>query len=53
MFGTDLLMQLDPTDLLLKLASVTPWEVFEELFSTHYTASIGAPNKPIRLMLGY
>ncbi|SDX12221.1 transposase, IS5 family [Nitrosomonas communis] len=52
LFGTDLLMQLDPTDPLLKLASSIPWEVFEELFSTHYTASTGAPSKPIRLMVG-
>lgn len=52
LFGTDLLMQLDSTDPLLKLASAIPWEVFEELFSTHYTASTGAPSKPIRLMVG-
>lgn len=45
-------MQPDPTDPLLKLASAIPWEVSEELFSTHYTASTGGPSKPIRLMVG-
>ena len=34
LFGTDLLMQLDPNDPLLKLASAIPWQEFEESFST-------------------
>lgn len=45
-------MQPDPTDPLLKLASAIPWEVSEELFWTHYTASTGGSSKPIRLMVG-
>jgi IS5 family transposase len=54
LFGTDLLMQLDPADPLLKLASAIPWQAFEESFSIHYTALTGAPSKPIRLMVvGY
>ena len=52
LFGTDLLMQLDPGDPLLKLASAIPWQGFEESFSVHYTAATGAPSKPIRLMVG-
>ncbi len=52
LFGTDLLMQLDPGDPLLKLASAIPWQEFEESFSIHYTAATGAPSKPIRLMVG-
>ena len=52
LFGTDLLMQLDPNDPLLKLASAIPWQEFEESFSIHYTAAAGAPSKPIRLMVG-
>ena len=45
-------MQLDPNDPLLKLASAIPWQEFEESFSIHYTATTGAPSKPIRLMVG-
>ena len=52
LFGTDLLMQLDPGDPLLKLASTIPWQEFEESLSIHYTAATGAPSKPIRLMVG-
>src|SRR4030066_342782 len=52
LFGTDLLLQLDPNDPLLKLASAIPWYEFEESFSIHYTAATGAPSKPIRLMVG-
>ncbi len=52
LFGTDLLMQLDPNDPLLKFAATIPWQEFEEIFSIHYTATIGAPSKPIRLMVG-
>ncbi|HNB02380.1 MAG TPA: IS5 family transposase [Nitrosomonas sp.] len=52
LFGTDLLLQLDPNDPLLKLASAIPWYEFDEAFSIHYTESMGAPSKPIRLMVG-
>ena len=52
LFGTDLLMQLDPNDSLLQLASVIPWQTFEQEFSKYYQKNIGAPGKPIRLMVG-
>jgi len=51
-FGTDLLLQLDPSDPLLKLARTIDWRLFDKAFARHYTASIGAPGKPIRLMVG-
>ncbi|MDP1678521.1 MAG: IS5 family transposase [Candidatus Nitrotoga sp.] len=46
-----MLLQLDPADPSLKLASAIPWQDFEESFSIHYTTSTGAPSKPIRLMV--
>lgn len=52
LFETDLLLQLDPSDPLLKLSSVIPWYEFDEAFSIHYTQSTGTPSKPIRLMVG-
>ena len=52
LFGTDMLMQLDPQDPLLKLADIIPWIDFESEFSVHYTKNSGAPSKPIRLMVG-
>jgi len=52
LFGTDLLLQLDPNDPLLKLASAIPWYEFDEVFFIYYTGSTGAPSKPIRLMVG-
>ena len=52
LFGTDLLQQLDPADPLLQLAAVIPWRDFELAFSKHYTQELGAPGKPIRLMVG-
>jgi transposase, IS5 family len=52
LFGTDLLLQLDPNDPLLKLAQAIDWQQFEQAFSNHYTKAIGAPSKPIRLMVG-
>ena len=52
LFGTDLLLQLDPNDPLLKLSTVIPWHQFEKAFSIYYTAGLGAPSKPIRLMVG-
>ncbi len=52
LFGNDLLQQLDPSDPLLKLAQVIPWNDFDNAFSHHYSKNIGAPSKPIRLMVG-
>jgi len=52
LFETDLLLQLDSTDPLLKLSTVIPWHSFDEAFNIHYTEGIGAPSKPIRLMVG-
>jgi len=52
LFGTDLLLQLDPDDSLLKLSCVIPWQKFDQDFAIHYTKDIGAPSKPIRLMVG-
>ncbi len=51
-FGTDLLLQLDPADPLLQLSEVIPWLDFEQAFRKHYMRDIGAPSKPIRLMVG-
>ena len=52
LFGFDLLLQLDPSDPLLKLAETIPWEQFDEAFAKHYSKNTGAPSKPIRLMVG-
>ncbi|VAW91945.1 IS1478 transposase [hydrothermal vent metagenome] len=52
LFGTDLLLQLDPDDPLLKLSLVIPWKKFDQAFSIHYSQGKGAPSKPIRLMVG-
>lgn len=52
LFGTDLLLQLDPNDPLLKLSTAIPWHHFEEVFATHYKEAVGAPSKPIRLLVG-
>ena len=52
LFGTDLLLQLDPRDPLLLLADTIPWQTFDEAFAKHYSQSTGAPSKPIRLMVG-
>ena len=52
LFGTDLLLQLDPEDPLLKLSLAIPWQKFDQAFGIHYTKGIGAPSKPIRLMVG-
>lgn len=52
LFGHDLLLQLDPSDPLLQLAAVIPWQDFDKAFSKFYTKNIGAPSKPIRLMVG-
>ena len=47
----DLLDQLNPKHLLLKLASHIPWDYFETEFSPLYSDQ-GRPAKPIRLMVG-
>ena len=52
LFGTDLLLQLDLKDPLIKLASTIPWKMFDDAFAKHYTRGRGAPSKPIRLMVG-
>jgi len=52
LFGSDLLLQLDPNDPLIQLAAVIPWQEFDEEFAKYYTKNIGAPSKPIRLMVG-
>lgn len=53
LFETDLLLQLDATDPLLRLAAKIPWDEFDGAFSVHYTKGIlGVPTKPIRLMVG-
>ncbi len=52
LFGTDLLQQLDPSDPLLGLAQVIPWQELDQTFARHYTQGLGRPAKPIRLMVG-
>lgn len=52
LFGTDLLLQLDPSDGLLQLSQAIPWHTFDQAFSGYYTQGVGAPSKPIRLMVG-
>ena len=42
LFGQDLLLQLDPDDPLLQLASAIPWEKFDQDFAVHYACGIGA-----------
>jgi len=46
------LLQLDPNEALLQLAAVIPWQDFDQAFSKYYAKNIGAPSKPIRLMVG-
>jgi len=43
---------LDLLDILLQLAAVIPWSVFEDEFAQYYTPGAGRPAKPIRLMVG-
>ncbi|MEW4364511.1 transposase, partial [Aliikangiella maris] len=52
LFGTDLLLQLDPSDPLIQLSHRIPWSDLEDTFANFYTQGIGAPSKPIRLMVG-
>ena len=51
-FGTDLLLQLDFNDPIIRLSQAIPWVEFEEAFAKHYSKTTGAPSKPIRLMVG-
>ena len=43
--------QLNPHHPLFRLAKAIDWQVFEEAFSKHYSATQGKPAKPIRLMV--
>jgi len=43
--------QLDHNHSLYILANKINWEIFEESFRKHYSVSMGAPGKPIRLMV--
>jgi IS5 family transposase len=43
--------QLNHTHPLYKLANVIDWKQFDNAFSQHYNARMGAPAKPIRLMV--
>jgi len=52
LFGTDLLLQLDVQDPLLKLSPRIPWSNFDQPFAKYYAQDLGAPHKPIRLMVG-
>jgi IS5 family transposase len=52
LFGTDLLLQLDAQDPLLKLSPLIPWSDFDQPLAKYYTRDLGAPHKPIRLMVG-
>jgi len=47
----NLIDQLDPCHLLLKLAQHIPWQFFEDEFAPLYSHR-GKPAKPIRLMVG-
>ena len=52
LFYTDLMMQLDQRDPLLRLAEEIPWSDFEVSFKHCYVLHHGRPAKPIRLMVG-
>ena len=43
--------QLNQRHPLFQLAKTIQWQVFEDAFSKHYSATMGAPAKPIRLMV--
>ena len=43
--------QLDHSHPLFILANKIAWQIFEESFSKHYSQKMGAPAKPIRLMV--
>jgi len=44
--------QLSHSHPLYKLANQIHWEIFDNAFSKHYSATMGAPAKSIRLMVG-
>ena len=50
MFGS-LGDQLDQKHPLFLLANDIDWDVFENTFKVHYSSNMGAPSKPIRLMV--
>lgn len=50
MFGS-LADQLDQKHPLFLLANNIDWAVFEDTFKVHYSSKMGAPSKPIRLMV--
>ena len=50
MFGS-LVDQLDQKHPLFLLANNIDWAVFDETFKVHYSSKMGAPSKPIRLMV--
>lgn len=52
LFGTDLLLQLDPNEPLLALAQAIPWVELEREFGRHYCPGVGRTALPIRLMVG-
>jgi len=52
LFGTDLLLQLDPNDPLLVLARAIPWQELERDLGCHYCPGVGRPALPIKLMAG-
>jgi IS5 family transposase len=43
--------QLNHNHPLYKLATAINWQMFEDSFSKHYSATQGSPGKPIRLMV--
>ena len=50
MFGS-LADQLDQKYALFLLANKIYWDIFEHTFRVHYSTKMGAPSKPIRLMV--
>jgi len=51
-FGADLLEQLDPSDPLILLSKVIPWQDFDKAFEPHYSDNNGRPSIPIRVLVG-
>ena len=43
--------QLNQDHPLFQLPNIIQWQVFEDAFSKHFSATMGAPAKPIRLMI--
>jgi transposase, IS5 family len=52
LFGTDLLLQLDPKEPLLALSQAIPWLDLERELGRHYCPGVGRPGLPIRLLVG-